>query len=494
MGLTDLGVAARSGRGHAGRPGLASRPSVRAQAVDLAFWCAAAGLGLLLAALVANAGLDLATTPNGAAEAASALTGPAAEDTGAPFRLAWREPHLAPSVLLPVAVAVVTLVLARRSTSVRWPVLLLLGFAGSLAWSVALGTVAGPGLADGLQPPRAYLVAADSVGDDPLGYLARWTDPPGDGATATGTGDPVPPAAMSAALVAHPPGPVLLVWGLGRLGLGGGATGDSGVLLGLVLTALTAAGVPLVAIAVRSLCHETAARRAVPVLVLTPWALWAAASPRAVTLLPAAAALAVGVVGCEAGRRGRPLWALSSGLLLGVTSLFDYAAVWLGVGVAAAYFVRRRPLMNVFTGVGALIPFWLFFLGGFSWPDGLAAARAEAGVGVMLTWLALNAVVVLLAGGPITVRALRRIRMTPGWPFLVGAGTAALFGLCAGLCWGGVEQTWLPLAPWLAVAALAPRPRPDGPGDTVRAGDLPGLLIGTGSLAAIVLRVFLGNG
>nr|WP_157475771.1 hypothetical protein [Parafrankia sp. EUN1f] len=478
MSMTDLDAPQRSGGGHLGRRSSLDRPVIRAQAVDLGFWCATAAAGLLLAALLRRADLLEATS----------------------FPLVWRTPRLGPSVLLPVLVASITLALARRSTRVRWPVLLLLGFVGSLLWSVALATAAGPDLSSGLHPPPAYLAVADTVDDDPLAYLAHWTTPFLDGSPSTAAdgsaGAAAPAAGMPAAeqVARQPPGPVLLVWLLGRLGLGAAPGGGGGLALGLVLTALAAASVPLIAVAVRSLCHETAARRAVPVLVLTPWALWAAASPRAVTVLPAAAALAVGVVGCEPGRRWRLLWALLSGLLLGITSLFDYGAVWLGVGVAAAYFVRRRPLMNVFTGLGALLPFWLYFAWGFSWPDGLAQARADVGLGTALAWLALDAVVVLLAGGPVVIRALRRIRLTPGWPFLVGAGAAALFSLCAGLAWGGVEQTWLPLAPWLAVAALAPRPRPDGPGDTVRAGDLPLLLIGAGALGAVALRVLLSSG
>ncbi|OAA25392.1 hypothetical protein UG55_102252 [Frankia sp. EI5c] len=503
MSGRDLDAPKEAGAGHVGRiarrsvPSPETRAAVRAQAVDLGLWLAAAAFGLLVASLVIRTGVEL-TGSRTATEPVRGLAAAGAERAAAPFRLAWRAPRLAPAVLLPVSVAIVTLALARRSTRVRWAVLLLLGFAGSLAWSVALAAAAGPDLSGGLRPPPAYLAAARAVGDDPLGYLADWGSGPPTGSPAAATAATADGGAVlvpgPAELAGHPPGPILLVWTLDRLGIGGVAGSGEAVALGLALTVLTAAAVPLVAVAVRSLCHETAARRAVPVLVLTPWALWAAASPEAVTILPAAAALAVGVVGCEPGRRWPLLWALASGLLLGVTSLFDYAAVWLGVGVAAAYFVRRRPLMNVFTGLGALLPFWLFFAWGFSWPDGLAGARASAGVTTMLAWLAMDVAVVVLAGGPVLARAVRRVRLTPGWPFLVGAGSATLFSLCAGLAWGGVEQAWLPLAPWLAVAALAPRPRPDGPGDTVRAGDLPMLLLGASALVAVILRVVLSGG
>jgi hypothetical protein len=215
-----------------------------------------------------------------------------------------------------------------------------------------------------------------------------------------------------------------------------------------------------------------------------------AASPAAVTAALAAAAVAVGVVGSEPGRR--PWWALASGVLLGVTGLFDYSAVWLGVAVAAAYFVRRRPLLNMITGAGALIPLWLFHAWGFSWPDGLGMARsAESGDTALVAWVVLDLVVVVVVGGPALVRAARRIRMTPGWPFGVGVVAAALFSLSLGLARGGIEESWLTLFPWLLVPALAPQPRPEGPGDTRQAGDLPLGLVAGGALVALLLRVCL---
>ncbi len=74
----------------------------------------------------------------------------------------------------------------------------------------------------------------------------------------------------------------------------------------------------------------------------------------AIVLLLAAGFVTLGVVGSEPGRS--PLWALASGLVLGCDAMLNYAVAWLGVSVVAVYFVRRRPLLNVFTGVGALVP------------------------------------------------------------------------------------------------------------------------------------------
>ncbi|WP_243407702.1 hypothetical protein, partial [Frankia canadensis] len=357
-----------------------------------------------------------------------------------------------------------------------WSVLLLLGALGSLAWSVALALVTPGDLAAGLRAPADLITAAGTVGDDPLGLLAHYTATTGHVA-----------AGAAAVLPTHPPGPVVAAWLLARAGLGGALP------VGLVFTGCGALTLPVVCVAIRSLCHETATRRLVPVLVLAPWSGWLAGSPDAVTALLAALAVAVGVVGCEPGRRS-VWWALGSGLLLGLAALFGYAPVWLGVAVAAAYFVRRRPLLNVFTGLGALLPLWLCAAWGFAWPDGLALARAaRVPVGSALAWVFLDLTIVVLAAGPVAVRAARRLRLTPGWPFLVGAGATALFATAVGLADGGAERTWLPLFPWLLVAAVAPRPRPPGPGDRLRAGRPPVVLMSLGAVAAVALRLCLGR-
>ena len=462
MSVTGVDSPEPSTHTRPGHPPDAPGRAARAEAVDVAIWLALAAFGAVVTVLVAAADVDLGTA-------------------GLPFRAGW-DPRLEPAALLAPAVAAVTIAIARWGVRIRWGGLLALGAVGSLCWMLALGAAAGPGLTDGLRAAPEYLAAAETIGDDPLGYLSGYAE---GAAAATEAAEAAGGTGAGGGTPAGHPGPALLVWVLTRLGL------SDPVVLGVVLTALTALYVPIVTVAVRSLCHETAARRAVPALVLTPWALWAAASPAAVSVTVAATAVAVGVVGCEPGRRWRLGWALAAGVLLGLTGLFDYAAVWLGVAIAAAYFVRRRPLMNVLTGLGALLPLWLFHAWGFSWPDGLAAADTRAGLAVMLAWVLLDATVVLLLGGPVLVRALRRITLTPGWPFLVGAAATALFSLCAGLAWGGVEASWLPLVPWVLVAALAPRPRPAVRGDTVRAGDLPLILVGVGAATAVALRLLL---
>lgn len=482
-GASDPTAVAASSRSPGPRGGL-SRPwagsAGHTEASEAALWLILVACGLVGMFLVSTGDLDLG------------IGDP-------PLRGGWA-PRLDSLVLVPLAIAVVVIALTAWWAStippaatpntpntpamatgptnrLPWTVLLVLGYVGSLAWSGTLALVAPGEITADLRIPADLLAAAKAVGDDPLGFLASYT------ATTTHAA-----AGTTAVLPTHPPGPVLTVWVLTRVGMHGA------VAIGMLFTALGTLVVPAVSIAVRSLCHETAARRLVPVLVLAPWNGWMAASPDAVTATLATLAVAVGVVGCEPGRRSM-WWALASGLLLGLAGLFGYASVWLGVAVAAAYFVRRRPILNVMTGLGALLPLWLFYAWGFSWPDGLALASApRPGLAGTLAWIAVDLTVVVLVGGPVLVRAARRLRLTPGWPLLVGAGATMLFATVLGLAEGDVEESWLPVFPWLLVAAVAPRPRPELPGDKLRAGNLPVVLMSLGALSALALRLCLAGG
>ena len=146
------------------------------------------------------------------------------------------------------------------------------------------------------------------------------------------------------------------------------------------------------------------------------------------------------------------------------------------------------------TGLGALLPVLAA-----SWPDsagstGCCAARADYAARVephrsALWWSAdQRGACCCWRPGRRWYASLRRIRNTPGWPFLVGAGVAVLFSIVAGLARGGAEAAWLPFFPWLTVAAVAP----DAPG---RAGRrrTPLLLVAVGALTAIVIEAVLAT-
>ena len=135
---------------------------------------------------------------------------------------------------------------------------------------------------------------------------------------------------------------------------------------------------------------------------------------------------------------------------------------WLGLSVVCLYFARRRAFLNIATGLGALLPVYGAQLAGFGWIEGMLMSRADYAARIepnrsAVAWAAISLVVLLLAAGPPLVRSLARIRNTPGWPFLVGAGAAVVFSVAYGLARGGAEAAWLPFFGWLTVARRGPR-------------------------------------
>ncbi|GGM13036.1 membrane protein [Dactylosporangium sucinum] len=377
------------------------------------------------------------------------------------------------SILAP-AVAAGTLWLASRGRLARldWPGIQLFGYAAGLIWAISLALVDGwSGLTKALGSPEEYLGDVRQVGDDPVGYLRHFTSDA---------------AYHSVASRGHPPGPVLFLWGLDRIGV------DNHIVLGFLITAVSALTIPLVLSAVRDSVGEEAARRYLPVLVLAPYAIWVAVSLDGLVAVLGAAAIVAGLRASRRRVRGWPAsgWALLAGLLIGLAALFSYSAPWLGLSLVCVYFARRRAFLNVMSGVGALLPVLGAQLLGFAWADGLVAAETDYASRVapyrsVLWWSAISVVVLLLATGPAIAASARKIRNTAAWPFLVGAGAAVVFSIAAGLARGGVEHAWLPFFPWLTVAAIAPE-RP--------AGELPPtplLLVTMGAVLAVVIEAVL---
>ncbi|HWL34769.1 MAG TPA: hypothetical protein VNQ77_01120 [Frankiaceae bacterium] len=386
---------------------------------------------------------------------------------GAPFTGEYRLKVEVGTVLAPaVAVAVLAATRAGLFERLGWRRLLVLSWLAALAWALALAVVdGGNGLAYPIANPDEYLRDVPAVGDDPVGYVRDFVrDAPG----------------YSVATRNHPPAPVLLLWLLGKLGI----TRPS--LIGVVVTALGCLHVPAVAAAVRSLCGEVATRRLLPVLVLAPYAVWVAVSMDGVTAALTALFVALGVVASEPGRT--PRWAISSGVALGIASLFSYSVGWLAAIPLVVCFIRRRATTIAFIGTGALVPFALARVMGFDWPAGLTVAQADWSVRIgphrsWLLWAVLDLVVLVVACGPHVVTAARRIRRTPGWPFLVGAGIGVGFAIGSGLARGEVERSWLPFFPWLLVPVTG-----DDDGEPARPSLL---LLALGAAAAVVLESVL---
>ena len=419
-------------------------------------WAAVVGAGLALTAIVVALRVPLGTA-------------------SAPFLGQFRF-KVSPGTLLAPAVAVAVLVLTRQGRldrlGLRW--LLVASYLGALAWVLALAMVdGGNGLARPIVLDDEYLHDVPAVGSDPAEFVRGFVE-----------NSP----SYAAATRGHPPGLVLLLWSFMRLGV------TRPALLGLLVAVIGAATVPLVLYSVRALCGKTATARLAPILVLAPYAVWTAVSLDAVVSTLDAALVAAGVLASSPARRGPAAagWAIVSGLLIGIAALFSYTAPWMALSVICVYFVRRRATLNVVTGAAILVPVLLAQAAGFNWWDGLLAARQDFDLHVeparpVLLWAAISVVVLLLACGPALVTSARRVRNTPGWPFLVGATTAVAVGLGAGFARGGVEHAWLPFFPWLLVAAVAPQ-RPGGP-----APPPPLLLAGTGAVSAIVIEAVLAT-
>ncbi|MFL6139332.1 MAG: hypothetical protein ACJ74O_16225 [Frankiaceae bacterium] len=461
----------RTGRAFGARP--AASPGWAAR--DAATWIAAVAVGAALSA-------------------AAVLTRAPLGTAAAPFSGRYRLVLDSGSMLAPaLAAVVIAAVVARVHERLGWRALLAAGFAVAAGWTYALALVdGGSGIAAPLAGPTGYLSDVATIGSHPGAFLRDYVASAPSHALATRQ---------------HPPGPSLLLWGLRAAGA------SRPGLLGLVVVLAGALTVPLVAIAVRSLCQETAARRLVPVLALAPYALWAGVSMEAVTATLAAAGIACGAVGSERGRS--PWWAVAAGVLLGTACLFSYAAPWLAVSVIAVYFVRRRPLLNVLSGAGALLPLLVALLAGFSWEAGLRAASGDFALRVephrsWAVWVLLDLAVLAVAAGPALVTSLRKARRTPGWPFLVGAGLAVALATATGLARGEVERSWLPFFPWLLVAAVAPELRarssggdggtdgsPDGDpageaqSQAAQAAPVPVGLVALGALTAVALAAVL---
>ncbi|GAA4683800.1 hypothetical protein GCM10023263_19460 [Phytohabitans rumicis] len=339
------------------------------------------------------------------------------------------------SLLAPAVAAVVLAVVARGWWDrAGWPFVLVTGYLAGLAWTVSLALVHG------------------------LAGLYGQAFHPG-----------------------APPGPALVLRWLHRAGI------TEPLAVGALLTGVGALLVPLVLVAVRGVCGDLPGRRYLPVVALSPYSIWLCASLDALVAVLVAAMVAAGVRASDHRRTGvqAAAWAGTAGLLLGVAAMFSFAVPWMGLSLVCLYFARRRAALNLVTAAGALVPVGVAQLQGFRWVDGLLAAQRDRPV---LWWGGISLVALLLAAGPALVASLRKVRNTPGWPFLVGATVAVLSTVLAGLARGGVEQAWLTFFPWLAVAATAPERRAGPPVPP------PLLLVGVGAATAVLLAAALHPG
>ncbi|MGE5225381.1 MAG: hypothetical protein ACM3OO_00730 [Planctomycetaceae bacterium] len=345
--------------------------------------------------------------------------------------LTWRA---MPALVIGILTIRYGLGLARR---VSWGTLLVLAGMASLAWSTSLAFTEGVGgLVGPPSAPSDYLASVPFVGAPHaflLGFVPRI-------------------AAYSTHVRAHPPGFVLLLWAMGRLGL----TGAGWVALLELLVAASA--VPAVLLVVREIADASVARRAAPFLAMLP-AFSAATSGDAVFLGVSAWAVTALVLATAGGRRSGTL-AAAGGAVFGVGLLLSYGLVLVAAVPTAVSASRRRVRPLAVAGLVTVAVLALASLAGFDWLAGLSATRREYARSIArfrpyayFLFADLAALAAVL--GPAVWAALPRVRDPRMW-VLVGAGLAAVaVADLSGLSKAEVERIWLPFMPWIAVATGA---------------------------------------
>jgi hypothetical protein len=250
----------------------------------------------------------------------------------------------------------------------------------------------------------------------------------------------------------HPPGFVVALYGLARIGLGG-APAAAALVLGVGASSAAA-----VLIGLSRMTGEETARAAAPFVVFAPAAIWIATSADALFAGVAAWAIALGLIAVTATGRRADAAAIGGGVVFGIALLLTYGVAPLGLLLVAAAWSRRRLRPLLLYALAALVPLVAAAALGFWWPAGLLATRSAYLAGVAADrpfwfFLASNLAAFALVIGPATLAAITRT--VPSrisvliWPALIAVGLLALSGMTK----GEVERIWLPYALWLLPAA-----------------------------------------
>ena len=352
-------------------------------------------------------------------------------DASLDWRPGWR-------LVWSVAVGTVAVVWAPRlARTCRWHTLLVGSTALGAAWAVALALLDGAhGLVNSVALKSEYFLDVGRVGS-PVEFLGGFVDHI---------------AEYRVHVQGHPPGYLLVLWALDRIGLGSVSA------VAAVEIAVGVLAIPAVLLAVREVAGNDAARAAAPFVAVAPLAIWVATSADAFYAGVSAWAVALLVLATGRCDRRGARYALAGGVLFGVTAFLSYGLVLLALVPVAVACRRRRCAPLVIAAAGAAAVFALFALAGFWWFDGLVATRARYFAGVAsrrpyLEFLLVNVACFAIALGPALAVALGRLRDRRVW-LLVGAAlvAVAVAGL-SGMSKGEVERIWLPFALWLLPAA-----------------------------------------
>lgn len=383
-----------------------------------------------------------------------------------PLHAEWM-PRIGPGLPVAIALGVLAVLYGQRiAASVRWIHLQLIAFAAALGWLLSLALVDGlDGIGTILDHRYEYLGTAREVTDF--------------GATLREYIERIPFAHEDnwpVHIAGHPPGALLSFYLLVRIGLG------SGLAAGLVVTVIGATIPVAVLGTLRVLGAESFARRAAPLLVFTPAAIWIAVSGDGMFAAVAAWgiwALARAATAMRDGRgTGRMIvWAVLAGLILGYCVMLSYGLPLLGILAVAVLFAARCGWPLPIAAASALGVVLLFAVNGFAWweafPvlqqrywDGVASRRTPA------YWMWGNLAAFAFSAGPAVGASLggviskvagtraanpvdRDDRRDAGVRVVVVLAAAAWFMVLladlSNMSRAEVERIWLPFVPWALV-------------------------------------------
>lgn len=344
-------------------------------------------------------------------------------------------------------------VLPRLARTLSWRALLGTAFATTWVWIVAVAMTEGTeGLARTFERRQEYVYDAQRVGSIRT-MLQTFVDRiPFDA-----------PDNWYVHVAGHPPGALLYFVGVDRLGI------TDPFWIGVVCVTIASTAIVAVMITLRTLGSETAARSAMPWIVLAPTAVWMGVNGDAVFTAVAAWGLALLAI---AAVHLRPLPAVGAGLLLGCCVYLSYGLTLLGILAVAVLVVARtwRPLPWALGG--ALVVAAAFTLGGFAWweaypvlreryYDGIASERAFSYWvwGNLAAWTFTIGLAVW-AAFPSAVAAVRD-PADRGRQVLAQLAAAAVLMIVvadlSGMSKAEVERIWLPFTIWIvALPSLLP--------------------------------------
>lgn len=377
--------------------------------------------------------------------------------SAAPLFARWL-PHVGPGTV--PALAVAALVVAggpRYAATARWGPLLVMAYVAAFVWTLALALVDGwqRGVAGRLTTTPEYLHDVGRV-TSVRTMLETFT------AHLVGTDG------WTTHVSGHPPGAFLVFVVLDRVGLGGGGPAA------IFCITVGALAPVCVAVALRALGAEPAARVALPFLVLFPGGVWVGVSADGMFMGVAAAGLAL----LTLPGMWRPLL---GGALLGFSLYLSYGLVLLAPLILVV--LAARPRLRVGAGAtslfGAVAVAVMFTAAGFWWLDGyrLTKIRYYQEWGAERPywyWVWADVACLVVSAGPAFGPALLRavgaawrslrsrplgrvfdaVRIeVPAW-VAVAAAAGVLAADLSGLSKGEVERIWLPYAMWLSAAAV----------------------------------------